>query len=67
MAMKMPYGNVATNKKENMSVFGPHFEGLFNNRRPVNLAILDEISQSPLLPELDLPILFEEVETAIKI
>jgi hypothetical protein len=30
MAMKMPNGNIATNKKENMSVFGPHFDRVFN-------------------------------------
>ncbi len=48
-----------------MSVFGPHFNRVFNNHRPVNLTILDEISQQPVLPELDLPISFEEVDAAI--
>jgi hypothetical protein len=65
MAMKMSDGNLATNKKENMSVFGPHFECMFNNHRPVDLTILDEIAQCPVLPELDLPIPFEEVDAAI--
>jgi hypothetical protein len=45
MAMKMPDGNVATNGKENMSVFGPHFDRVFNNHRPVDLIILDEFAQ----------------------
>jgi hypothetical protein len=35
MAMKLANGNLATNGKENMAVFGPHFERVFNNHRPV--------------------------------
>ena len=31
MAMKMANGKPATNDKENMAVFGPHFEQVFNN------------------------------------
>ncbi len=65
MAMKMPNGNIATNGKENISVFGPHFERVFNNHRPVDLTILDVIAQCPVLPELDLPISFNKVDAAI--
>jgi hypothetical protein len=65
MAMKMLDDNVAANGKENLSVFGPHFEHVFNNHRPFNLTILGEIAQRPVLLELDLPISFEEVGTAI--
>ncbi len=65
MAMKMPNGNIATNGKENISVFGPHFERVFNNHCPVDLTILDKIAQCPVLPELDLPISFDEVYAAI--
>jgi hypothetical protein len=65
MAMNMPNGNLATNGKENISVFGPHFERVFNNHCPVDLTILDKIAQCPVLPELDLPISFDKVDTAI--
>jgi hypothetical protein len=65
MAMKMPNGNIATNGKENMSVFGPHFERIFNNHPPVDLTILDKIAQRPVLSELDLPISFDKVNAAI--
>ena len=65
MAMKMENGKTATNGKENMAVFGPHFERVFNNHRPVDLTILNEIPQRPILHELDSPITFDEVNVAI--
>jgi hypothetical protein len=36
MAMKMANGKLATNGNENMVVFGPHFDRVFNNHRPVD-------------------------------
>lgn len=65
MAMKMANGKPATNGKENMAVFGPHFERVFNNHRPVDPTILDESPQHPILHEIDSPITFDEVNTAI--
>jgi hypothetical protein len=65
MAMKMANGKPATNDKENMAIFGPHFERVFNNHRPVDPTILDEIPQCPNLHEIDSPITFDEVNTAI--
>jgi len=65
MAMKMANGKPATNDKENMVVFGPHFERVFNNHRPVDPTILDEIPQRPILHKIDSPITFDEVNTAI--
>ena len=65
MAMKMANGKPATNGKENMAVFGPHFERVFNNHRPVDPSVLDEILQRPILHDIDSPITFEEVNTAI--
>jgi hypothetical protein len=65
MAMKILNGNIATNGKENMSVVGPHFERVFNNLCPVDLTILDKITQCPVLFELDLPISFDEVNAVI--
>jgi len=65
MAMKMANGKPAANGKENMAVFGPHFERVFNNHRPIDPTILDEISQRPILHEIDSSITFDEVNTAI--
>jgi hypothetical protein len=65
MAMKMPNGNIATNGKENMSLFGPHFERVFNNHCPFDLTILEKITQHPVVSKLDLPISFDEVNAAI--
>ena len=65
MAMKLENGNLATNGKENMEVFGPHFERVFNNHRPVDPTILDDVPQRPTLHEIDSPITFEEVNAAI--
>ncbi len=65
MAIKLLNGNIATNGKENISVFGPHFERIFNNHCPVDLTILGKTAQCPVLPELDLPISFDKVDAAI--
>ncbi len=63
--MKLENGKLASNGKENMSVFGPHFDQVYNNHRPVDLSILDKIPQRPTLLDIDSPITFEEVNTAI--
>jgi hypothetical protein len=65
MAMKMEDGKLASNSKENMSVFGPHFDRVYNNHRPVDLSILEEVPQRPTLHDIDSPITFEEVNNAI--
>jgi hypothetical protein len=65
MAMKMADGKLATNGKENMTVFGPHFDRVFNNHRPVDPTILDDIPQRPILHDIDSPITFAEVDAAI--
>ncbi len=36
--------DIATNGKENISVFEPHFKRVFNNHCPVDLTILDKIA-----------------------
>jgi hypothetical protein len=55
MAMKMANGKPATNDKDNMAVFGPHFERVFNNHHPVDPTILDEIPQRPILHKINFP------------
>ena len=63
--MKMKNGTLATNAKENMSVFGMHFHNVLNNHRPIDMTVLDLIQQKPRLDTIDAPITFREVKTAI--
>jgi hypothetical protein len=65
MAMKMANGKLATSSKENMAVFGPHFDHVFNNQCPVDQTILNDIPQRPTLHDIDSPITFNEVDAAI--
>ncbi len=63
--MKMANGKLATNYKENMAVFGPHFDRVFNNQCPVDQNIFNNIPQHPTLHDIDSPITFDEVDAAI--
>ncbi len=63
--MKMANGKLATNGKENMAVFGPHFDRVFNNHRPVNPTILANNPQHPTLHDIGSPITFDKVDAAI--
>ena len=65
MAMKLPDGSLATNSKENMSVFAPHFSNVYNNHRPVDFEILNKIQQREVMTSIDSPITYEEVNAAI--
>jgi len=65
MAMKLENGDLASNAKENMSVFGMHFHKVLNTHRPVNNSVLDLIGQKPCLTTIDAPITFREVKHAI--
>jgi len=57
-------GELASNAKENMSVFGLHFTVL-NNHRPVDYSVLDLLEQKPCMTSIDNPITFSEVKKAI--
>jgi hypothetical protein len=63
--MKMENGELATNGKENMAVFDPHFDHIFNNHCPLNPTILANIPHRPILHNIDSPITFDEVNDAI--
>ena len=65
MAMKLDSCELASNTKENMSVFSLHFHNILNSHRPVDKSILDLIPQKPCLPNIDTPITFREVKHAI--
>jgi hypothetical protein len=43
MAMMMADRKLATNGKENMPVFGPHFNRVLNNHQPVNPTVLTNV------------------------
>jgi hypothetical protein len=65
MAMKLDNGELASNAKENMSVFGMHFHKVLNTHRPVDETVLDLIPQKPCLTKIDTPITFTEIKRAI--
>jgi hypothetical protein len=65
MAMKLENGDLASNTKENMSVFGMHFHKVLNNHRPIDKSVLDLIEQKPCLTTIDAPITFKEVKRTI--
>jgi hypothetical protein len=47
MAMRKPDGSIATNAKENLSVFVPHFSNVLDNERITDKTVLDLIPQCP--------------------
>jgi hypothetical protein len=65
MAMQLPDGTRATIASKNMSVFGPHFNRVFNNNRPVDPSILQHVPQCRTLWELNDPITWEEFCCAV--
>ena len=65
MSMRLASGELASNAKENMSVFGLHFTNVLNNHRPVDNSVLDLLKQKPCMTSIDNPITFSEVKKAI--
>ena len=65
MSMRLINGALASNAKENMSVFGAHFHKVLNNHRPVDHAVLDLLEQKPCMTSIDNPISFAKVNRAI--
>ena len=65
MVMKLESGELASNAKENMSIFSMHFHKVLNNNTPVDNSVLDLIEQKPCLTAIDTPITFREVKNAI--
>ena len=56
MRMRLPTGKLATIDKENAEVLGPHFEKVFNNHRPIEWEVINEIKQRQTMNELNNPI-----------
>ncbi len=66
MAMHLPDGTRATNASENMSVFAPHFQQVYNNHCPVDPCFVEHVTQRRTLWELNNPITWEEFTKAVK-
>ena len=56
MSMRLENGKLASNAKENMSVFGMHFDKVLNNLQPVDRSVLDLLEQKPCMMVIDNPI-----------
>ena len=65
MSMCLENGEHASNAKENMSVFGAHFNKVLNNHQSVGHIVLDLLEQKPCMMLIDKPISFVEVKCAI--
>jgi hypothetical protein len=65
MSMRLASGELASNAKENMSVFGLHFTKVLNNHRPVDYSVLNLLEQKSCMTSIDNPITFSEVKKAI--
>jgi hypothetical protein len=64
--MRLPDETFATNASENMSVFAPHFQQVYNNYRPVDPHFVKHVTQQRMLWELNDPITWEEFTKAVK-
>jgi len=65
MSMHRENGELASNAKENMSVFGAHFHKALNKHQPVDHTVLDLLEQKPCMTLIDNPIRYAEVKCAI--
>ena len=63
--MHLASGELASNAKENMSVFRLHFTKVLNNHRHVDYSVLDLLEQKPCMISIDNPITFSKVKKAI--
>jgi hypothetical protein len=63
--MRLENGELMSNARENMSVFGAHFDKVLNNHQPVDHSVLDLLEQKPCMTSIDKPISFTEVKRAI--
>ena len=66
MRMRLPTGKLATTDKENTEVSGPHFEKVFNKHCLIEWKLIDKIRQRQTMYELNYPITWAELKTAIE-
>ena len=65
MRIRLPTGKLATTDKENAEVLGPHFKKVFNNHHPIEWKVIYDIKQHQTIYELNEPISWAELKTAI--
>jgi hypothetical protein len=65
MEMRLPDGSRASNNLDNMSVFSPHFNRVYNTHHATNPTLLNQVPQRCTLWELDDPITWEEFSKAV--
>eukprot|EP00978_Attheya_sp_CCMP212_P047038 scaffold421192_cov59-Attheya_sp.AAC.1 len=66
MKMNMENGEKATTDKDNADVMGNHFSKVFNNHRPIDSTVIEEIKQREIRTELGDPPTVAEVANAIR-
>ena len=59
------YRKTGYNGQRNAGVLGPHFEKVFNNHRPIDWKVINKIKQRQTMHELNKPISWAELKTAI--
>ena len=62
MRMQLPNRELETTDAEKTSVFDPHFHRVFNNHRPIDWPVLDNIKKKDVTNELDHPISWYEIK-----
>ena len=62
MWMRLPNGKLVTTDAENASIFGPHFDRVFNNHIPIDWTVLESIKQRYMMEELDPRISWDEIK-----
>ena len=63
--MRLPTGKLTTTEKENAEVLGPNFKKIFNKHRLIEWNVINDIKQRQTMYELNEPITWEELKTAI--
>jgi hypothetical protein len=66
MKMRKSNGDIATNDSENAEVIEKHFTKVFNNHRPIDISVLDELEQREMIADLGLPPTDEEFAAALR-
>jgi hypothetical protein len=65
MSMHLVNGELASNAKKHISVFGALFNNVLNNHRHVDYSVLNLLKQKPCLISINNPITFSKVKQAI--
>ena len=64
--MKLPYGKLAENDEENVSIFTNHFRKVLNNHKPMDNYVIQEIHLREVMHKLDYIPTWEEYALVVK-